>query len=109
MLKIKIGTNEFNLKNYYQGSNNNRPCWVFNIEESYDTIKPLITENQTYSVLSSVDTEEEEPVISERDLTDECVLFYSLLDRADGTSQLTMENYSDVELLQQMIKDLLEA
>lgn len=109
MLKIKIGKNEYDLKTYYQSNSGIRPQWVFDIEESYDVIKPLITDNQTYVVLSAVDTEEEKPVVSERDLTDECVLFNSLLDRADGTCQLVMENYSDVELLQQMIEDLLEA
>ena len=101
--KLKIGDREFNLKSYYQSTHKNRPSWVFDIEEEAIVIKALLTDGQTFVVVSTVDEE-----TSERDLTDECALFGSLLEENDNTCILTMENYSDIELLQQMINDLLE-
>ena len=101
--KLKIGNKEFYLKGYYQSTHKNRPSWVFNIEEEASVIKALLTDGQTFVVASIADEE-----TSERDLTDECALFGSLLEENDNTCVLTMENYSDIELLQQMINDLLE-
>lgn len=103
MNKIKIGKKEFELNNYYQSTHNGRPCWVFDIKASRDTIRPLVIDNQSYVVISTIDEQ-----TSERDLTNECVLFGSMLENNDNTCVLTMENYSDIELLQQMINDLLE-
>lgn len=103
MNRIKIGSKSFELNSYYQSTHNGRPCWVFDIKASRDTIRPLVIEGQSYIVSSQIGEE-----TSERDLTDECVLFGSMLENNDDTCVLTMENYSDVELLQQMINDLLE-
>ena len=103
MNKIKIGKKEYELNNYYQSIHNGRPSWVFDIKANRDEIKPLVIDNQSYVIISTIDEQ-----TSERDLTDECVLFGSMLENSDGTCILTMENYSDIELLQQMINDLLE-
>ena len=103
MNKLKIGNTQFNLKNYYQSTHKGRPCWVFDIEGGRDEVKPLIIAGQSFIVQSTVNED-----TSERDLTNECVLFGSLLEENDGTCVLTMESYSDVELLEQMIEDLLE-
>ena len=103
MNKLRIGNNEYELNSYYKSLHKDRPSWVFDIEASRDEIKPLIIDNQTFIVSSTIEGE-----TSERDLTDECILFGSMLENNDNTCVLTMESYSDVELLQQMIDDLLE-
>ena len=100
--KLKIGNTQFNLKNYYQSTHNGRPCWVFGLEASRDVIKPLIVDNQSFVIISEVGGE-----TSERDVSNDCILFGSLLEENDGNCVLTMENYSDVELLTMLVNDLL--
>lgn len=101
--KIKISSQEFILNNYNEVDNKGdiRPYVSFDIESHRDNVEPLAQiPNQTFFIIF------ENGEI--KNLSSKCVLFGTCTNDHNTKCQLVMENYSDMELMQQAYNDLLE-
>lgn len=103
-MKLTIEKKEFNLTSFDRITVNDRPSIKFFIDAKYGEIYELLSvPKQSFIIHAETQT----GVVEDVDVSDECIIFESLKNVKNESCELIMSNYSDTELLQQVINDLL--